>query len=494
MSSTTYSPDQYLQSTRKQLRPTLVTHSASRIARMLADAAVPVSVLAVVFLMHTSGVLSSPLEPLEMDLKLKSVIFLVLTVLSWWGIFRAFGLYDYEKIVSHWYEARSVALASSLCCGVYFVLWPDAIVSSRRPNFIVLSWLLTVTAALTVRFLLKVYEAEISPRLASKRSILIVGTGRFALQLYEAVLGQRNWRVVGFVRCNDEPCPDWASGMLLGPLADLEKLLMLGAIDEVSVALPVSSDYQRIQEVIAVCEKVGVDVRHFSNSFEYRLARPKCDGTSDVSGILLKTVHYDSYCQLVKRAIDIVAATFGLVLLSPLFILTALGIALTSPGPVLFEQERYGLQKRRFTMLKFRTMCADAENLQLDLEHMNEASGPIFKIKNDPRITPLGKFLRKSSIDELPQLYNVLCGEMSLVGPRPMSVRDVSRFSEAWLMRRFSVKPGITGLWQISGRSNTSFDHWVQMDLQYIDCWSLGLDLEILLKTVPAVLRGTGAV
>lgn len=461
---------------------------------MLADAAVPVFGLAVVFLIQTPGALSSPLEPLEMGLKLKSVIFLILTVLAWWGIFRAFGLYDYEKISSHWYEVRSVVLASTLCSGVCFVMWPNAIDTSRRPNLIALLWVLTVTAALTVRSLLKVYEAEISPRLARKRNILIVGTGRFALQLYEAVLGQRNWRLVGLVHCSDEPCPGWASGMVVGPLADLEKLLMLQPIDEVSVALPIGSDHQRIQEVIAVCERVGVDVRHFSASFEHRLARPRYEGAPDVSGILLKTVHYDSYCQLLKRAIDIVAATLGLVLLSPLFALTALGIALTSPGPVFFEQERYGLQKRRFKMLKFRTMCANAENLQLDLEHMNEASGPIFKIKNDPRITPLGKFLRKSSIDELPQLYNVLCGEMSLVGPRPMSVRDVSRFSEAWLMRRFSVKPGITGLWQITGRSNTSFDHWVQMDLQYIDRWSLGLDLEILLKTVPAVLRGTGAV
>jgi lipopolysaccharide/colanic/teichoic acid biosynthesis glycosyltransferase len=144
-------------------------------------------------------------------------------------------------------------------------------------------------------------------------------------------------------------------------------------------------------------------------------------------------------------------------------------------------------------MLKFRTMCRNAENLQSSVEHMNEAAGPIFKIRDDPRVTRLGKLLRKTSLDELPQLYNVLRGEMSLVGPRPMSIRDVALFSEAWLMRRFSVKPGITGLWQVSGRSNVSFDKWMELDLKYIDGWSLWLDVEILLKTLPIVVRGTGA-
>ena len=168
----------------------------------------------------------------------------------------------------------------------------------------------------------------------------------------------------------------------------------------------------------------------------------------------------------------------GFFSLSPVLMAAgAVAIATTSEGPVFFVQQRYGLNKRRFSMLKFRTMRADAEQAQAQIEHLNEAAGPIFKIKEDPRITPVGKFLRKTSIDELPQLLNVLRGDMSLVGPRPMSTRDVSRFSEAWLMRRFSVKPGITGLWQVSGRSNTSFDRWIELDLKYIDDWSLALDL-----------------
>jgi lipopolysaccharide/colanic/teichoic acid biosynthesis glycosyltransferase len=178
---------------------------------------------------------------------------------------------------------------------------------------------------------------------------------------------------------------------------------------------------------------------------------------------------------------------------SLVFIVTAIAVKLTSPGPVLFKQPRYGYNRRRFPMYKFRTMVKDAEKRLKDLEHLNEAAGPIFKIKKDPRLTSIGSFLRGTSIDELPQLFNVLFGHMSLVGPRPLPVRDVSRFSEATLMRRFSVLPGMTGLWQVSGRSSLEFSDWIALDLKYIDNWSLLEDLRILLITVPVVLRGRGA-
>ena len=168
-------------------------------------------------------------------------------------------------------------------------------------------------------------------------------------------------------------------------------------------------------------------------------------------------------------------------------------IKLTSRGPVVFAQERYGLNKRRFRMYKFRTMVPDAEKRQAELESLNEAQGPVFKIRDDPRITRIGRILRKTSLDELPQFFNVLRGEMSLVGPRPLPKRDVSKFDHASLMRRFSVKPGLTCLWQVNGRSNTDFDHWIGLDLRYIDTWSLSLDMKTLLQTIPAVLKGSGA-
>jgi lipopolysaccharide/colanic/teichoic acid biosynthesis glycosyltransferase len=196
----------------------------------------------------------------------------------------------------------------------------------------------------------------------------------------------------------------------------------------------------------------------------------------------------------IKRALDVMGAAAGLVLLSPLFLLTALAIRASSRGPVFFMQERYGYRRRKFRMYKFRSMVADAPQLMAQLEERNEAVGPIFKIRKDPRITALGQILRTTSIDELPQLWNVLIGNMSLVGPRPMSVRDVSRFSQATLMRRFSVMPGITGLLQVSGRSDASFAQWIESDIRYIDNWSLGLDLRILARTIGVVLKCSGAV
>jgi len=171
----------------------------------------------------------------------------------------------------------------------------------------------------------------------------------------------------------------------------------------------------------------------------------------------------------------------------------ALIIKLTSSGPVLFLQKRVGYNKRVFRLLKFRTMVKDAEVLQAEYEHLNEVDGPIFKIKDDPRTTKVGKFLRKTSLDELPQLFNVLMGDMSLVGPRPLPIRDVNLFEAHWHKRRFSVRPGMTGLWQINGRNKAEFDKLIKYDLEYIDNWSPWLDMNIMLKTVPAVMEGDGA-
>jgi exopolysaccharide biosynthesis polyprenyl glycosylphosphotransferase len=195
-----------------------------------------------------------------------------------------------------------------------------------------------------------------------------------------------------------------------------------------------------------------------------------------------------------KRLLDIFVSSLVLIALSPLFLVVALLIKLDSIGPVFFVQERVGLSKRRFRMYKFRTMVVNAEQKQSELERVNEAVGPVFKIKNDPRVTRVGRFLRKRSIDELPQLLNVLKGDMSLVGPRPLDLRDYYGLDEDWLRRRFSVPPGITGLWQVNGRSSVPFQEWMELDLRYIDHWSFWLDVKVIAKTIPAVLKGVGAI
>jgi exopolysaccharide biosynthesis polyprenyl glycosylphosphotransferase len=321
---------------------------------------------------------------------------------------------------------------------------------------------------------------------------LIVGTGPRGQRLYHelrsAVTAEYN--VVGFVD-STEFAPPTGSGKLLGPLDELERILMRNAVDEVLIVLPIKSHYAQIQGVIESCQRVGVRARYLADLFEMDCSASSVDDNR--VSVIAAPRGPEGWRLLAKRAMDLVGAFAGLVVLSPVLLMAAALIKLTSRGPVLFRQDRYGLNRRLFKMYKLRTMVADADARQAELEDRNEATGPVFKIRNDPRVTPVGKWLRRTSIDELPQLLNVLQGDMSLVGPRPLPVRDVHRFTEATLMRRFSVRPGCTCLWQISGRNELSFDDWIRLDLEYIDNWSVGLDLAVLVKTVPAVLRGTGA-
>jgi len=213
----------------------------------------------------------------------------------------------------------------------------------------------------------------------------------------------------------------------------------------------------------------------------------------DSSQVLAAGGSAEPFPAMIKRMLDCLFSAVLLVLLAPLLLTIGVLVRLTSPGPVFFRQTRVGLNKRQFSIFKFRTMVANAEQLQDELLNLNEMTGPVFKITKDPRVTPLGRVLRKTSIDELPQLFNVLKGDMSLVGPRAMSLRDYQLFDQDWQRRRFSVKPGITCLWQIHGRNAVPFEKWMELDMQYIDKWSLWLDFKILARTVPAVLRGTGA-
>jgi exopolysaccharide biosynthesis polyprenyl glycosylphosphotransferase len=251
--------------------------------------------------------------------------------------------------------------------------------------------------------------------------------------------------------------------------------------------------YLQASRVAALCEEQGVVVRVLSNIFNLRLARSKAGEFEGEAVTTLYTGSPEDWQHLFKRTLDIVASLVATLILAPLFLLAGFLIKLTSRGPVFFIQERVGLNKKKFHLYKFRTMVADAEEQQQEIEHLNEASGPVFKMKNDPRITRVGKLLRKTSIDELPQLFNVLKGDMSLVGPRPLPVRDYQGFHQDWQRRRFSVRPGITCLWQINGRSSTPFEKWMELDMKYIDEWSLWMDFKILAKTIPVVLKGTGA-
>jgi len=238
----------------------------------------------------------------------------------------------------------------------------------------------------------------------------------------------------------------------------------------------------------------GVEAWLLADFFNTQLSQTLLDDLHGRPMLIFRSTPEHSWQALVKEAFDVVAAFVLLMFLLPLFLAAVALIKLSSPGPVLFRQQRSGLNGRPFTMLKFRSMVSDAEQRRHELEALNEMDGPVFKVTDDPRVTPIGRFLRRHSVDELPQLINVLRGEMSLVGPRPLPVDEVRRFDDLAHRRRLSVKPGMTCLWQVSGRNNVKdFKDWVRLDLEYIDNWSLWLDFKILVRTIPVVFSGTGA-
>ena len=250
----------------------------------------------------------------------------------------------------------------------------------------------------------------------------------------------------------------------------------------------------QLQQAIGACEVEGVEAWLVANFIKTAIAKPTFDSLGSLPMLVFRTTPSVSWSLLVKAIIDRIGALTLLILTSPLMLIAFIGIKLTSPGAVIFSQQRGGKNGRPFTMYKFRSMTTDAEMRLAELASQNEMSGPVFKVGKDPRITPFGRWIRKTSIDELPQLINVLVGDMSLVGPRPLPLYEVANFENDAQRRRLSVKPGLTCLWQISGRSKVQvFEEWVQLDLEYIDNWSVWLDIKILLKTIPAVLFGSGA-
>jgi exopolysaccharide biosynthesis polyprenyl glycosylphosphotransferase len=324
------------------------------------------------------------------------------------------------------------------------------------------------------------------------RNVLVVGSGPLALQARGQLENHPEWglRIVGFL---DETGEAQVSGIApheVHKLLDLPDLLREKVIDEVIVACP-RALLGSLAPVVSVCAAAGVPITVLSDFFGDYLPPPRVTSFGSLAALNFATVHHSRTQLVIKRAIDVVVSGSLLLLAAPAIALAALAIKRSSPGPVLFRQVRCGLNGHRFEMLKLRTMVNDAEARRAELIELNEMDGPVFKVKNDPRITPVGRLLRRWSIDELPQLWNVLTGDMSLVGPRPPIPAEVHEY-ETSDRRRLSMRPGLTCLWQVGGRNAIGFAQWVKLDLQYIDTWSLSEDFKILLKTLPAVMRGTG--
>ena len=458
------------------------------------DVAVALGVLFCVLMLTNLRSMPGGIEEfLAMRVTVKNLLLLGAFTFVWPQVCASVGLYKQQRFSSRRDEIIRIVSACTIGSSLALIFPLTSTRGDFRFSAVAYFWSGAIIVSVSGRYLIQTFYW--ASRRRKIRHVIIVGSGPRAYRLYQEISAnpQAGYSLLGFIDSHSNGVtPEEIKRRKLGSIEQLEEILVNNVVDEVLIALPIKSCYSDIQNSIRVCEKVGIESKYLSDVFQSTVAKPRHEEAERFPVVAMKVVS-DGHCVAVKRAIDIIGSVLCLIILSPIILLTALAIKLTSKGPVIFSQERYGLNKRRFKMYKFRSMVMDAEVRQSSLESMNEARGPVFKIKDDPRVTKVGRFLRKTSIDELPQLVNVLRGDMSLVGPRPLPKRDVSRFSEGWLMRRFSVRPGITGLWQIRGRSNVAFDRWIELDLKYIDEWTLGLDLKILIRTLPVVLKGTGA-
>ena len=435
---------------------------------------------------------------LAMRMKLGNFAMFIGMILLWRIGFSLFGLYRSTSQPFTRDRLRDTFLATTAAVGAVGAFGHAADISVVTFPFLLVFWALANGAVLGSRLLLVSFHAfRQSTGLQSR--VLVVGTGpqavRFARRIDEDP--DEFSSVIGFC---DEPwrgIDDFNERGLevVTEPKTFRKYLRENVVDEVAIAVPLSTLNSYESDMLQACEEHGVTVR-FLSSILTDLGVGARAGATLGDGPIVSWFNgkVDDRQLVAKRALDIVVSGALLILALPLFIGVAIAIRRDSPGRVIFEQTRVGLNKRLFRMYKFRSMVSDAEEQMADVEHLNQLAGPVFKIEDDPRVTRIGQWLRSSSIDELPQLINVLKGEMSLVGPRPLPLRDFEGFDDDRYRRRFSVAPGLTGLWQVSGRSLVDFDDWMELDLEYLDNWSLALDFKILLRTIPTVLKRVGAV
>ena len=381
---------------------------------------------------------------------------------------------------------RAVGMAVLLLLGLLFIVQPA--VPPSRTFLVTFAAMSSLTLFLARRAMLlrPVTRDEVS-------NILVVGTVKEAEPFLQALRRHPEWgvRVAGVIRPDDEEVTSIGGIKVLGTVAQLPIVLARESIAQVFMTGR-AWDTATLRRVADACEELGVTFSMDANFLGLSVAQADVQDFEGWSVLSFSSTPTNGDALVLKRMMDLFGAAAALVALVPVFVLTAIAIKLEDGGPVLFAQQRCGHFGRTFPMYKFRSMVVDAEAKKAALQQQNEMSGPVFKMTRDPRVTRVGAFIRKTSIDELPQFWNVFRGEMSLVGPRPPIPSEVARY-ERWQMRRLSMKPGLTCIWQVSGRNHVDFETWMKLDLEYIDNWSLFLDVKLLARTVPAVLLGSGA-
>lgn len=417
------------------------------------------------------------------------IIALLITFLSYFGAYTETG--RCKNLRCCWSVFKAMSITVGILLSLLFFFKVEYV--SRLVVFVFAAADFVVLCA--IRIIAILYYRQTIKDEEKSLLILVIGTGDRARELVSNLQAQFEWgvKIVGYLDPDPKRVGGTVDGVsIIGTVDNIGECLKQHVIDEVIIAIP-RSLLEDAEPIVQACEQEGIKLRFMADIFNLHVARISLSKIGNVPLLTLEPVAMDEEKLLVKRIIDLTLTTLSMPVVLPLMAIISLAIKANSPGPVFFVQQRVGLRKHIFPMFKFRSMYIDAEERFKEVEHLNEAEGPIFKMTNDPRVTPVGRFLRKTSLDELPQLFNVLRGEMSLVGPRPMSIRDVDLFDKGIQRKRFSVKPGLTCIWQVSGRSNLTFEQWLDMDLEYIENWSLWLDLKILLQTVPAVLLSRGA-
>lgn len=421
----------------------------------------------------------------------------ILLVLIWWSALRAEGLYDPLRMIT------SVRIVQALFRAALAVLFAAILIqyfTAHRAysRYLLIAWLGSATVLLSAWRLLFFRLQSFVPSRLAREGVIIVGVGEDARLMTERLMrhGSHLYELRGYLAPSAEE-QRVVDGPILGGLGDLTR-----AVNDRHANLVILASRQvgRVEalEFASDCAQLGLEVLQVPFTWGLVSARVEPAAVGEMELIRIGGLSYPSTAESVKRVFDVVAVVSGGLLLLPVLLVIAAIIKLQDGGPVFYVSPRAGKGGRAFPFYKFRSMVVNADQLRAQLEHANEASGRLFKLSNDPRITRFGAFIRKYSIDEFPQLWNVLRGDMNLVGPRPLPLRDLEGIEadpehRYWFEQRSRVKPGITGLWQVEGRSDLPFDRMVELDVYYIQHWSLFLDLQILLKTVPAVLRGRGA-
>ncbi len=443
-------------------------------------------------------------ELLSLRFSLINLAGYMILALCWLVIFQRLNLYAAMRSRTEMNEETVlVGWAAGIASFIYYIVGLIFDISLFTPVFILSFWVFSTAATLLYRRIMYAVLKKVHLGDHNDTRIMVVGGGAEAKKYAELV--QLNevmgFQFVGYI--SDEPMADGVPLDYLGKLDEFETVFKENVVDEIVITLPLHKFNKDLEKLVDHAAAHGVLVRLpmdqlFGRLFGKNVWRLRSEmvshpGEQTSSDLVLSSGHQMGWEYLAKRAMDFTAASILLLLVSPLMLFAAVWIKASSKGDILFIQDRYGYNGRVIRLYKFRTMIQNADELQDALRKQNEREGAAFKIKDDPRVTRCGKFLRKTSIDELPQLLNVLKGEMSLVGPRPLPLADYKRFQEVTHMRRLSVLPGITCTWQAGGRDNVTFDEWMQLDMDYIDNWSLVTDIMILFKTVPAVLFGRGA-